>query len=111
MRKSEAGDVPDDDDADLDVPGVFLREDGVVDPAVDGAEQVPASVERVAREIRQGLTLEEEERQVVGRDVDRGDGDQRVDKSARQLLRRQAAANGACTLDAQAVEGGDERDA
>ena len=45
------------------------------------------------------------------RDVDRGDRDQRVDEAARQRLRAEAAAGGACAGHPQRVEAGDEPDA
>ena len=80
-------------------------------PGVDRAEQVPALPERVRGQVDDRLALEEQERQVVRGDVDRGDRHQRVDEAALAACgataRRRPSARPRC----RAVEAGDEPDA
>ena len=111
MGERQRRDVADHDHRDLHVPGVLLREDGVVDPRVDRPEQVPALPERVRGEVDDRLPLEEQERQVVRGDVDGGDRDERVDEAELELGEREPAADRARALDPEPVEAGDEADA
>ncbi len=88
VGEDQPGDVPGDDEPDLQVPGVVLAEDAVVDRCGRGPEQVPALAERIRDQVDDRLTLEDQEREVMSDDVDEGDRNQRVDEGAPQTLGR-----------------------
>ena len=57
----ETANVARDEDADLDVPDRGRTDDAVVDRAAGGAEQVPAPAERVREQVRDRLSIVDEQ--------------------------------------------------
>ena len=87
MGEGQAGDVADDEGADLDVPDRVGADDAEVD-AGGGAEEVGRrGAQRVGEQVGElGLLLEDEEAEVVGDEVGEGDRDQRVGEPRRSVF-------------------------
>jgi hypothetical protein len=110
VRQRERRHVPDDDESDLPVPGGVGPDDGVVDLAAGGAEQVGALAERVRGQEGDALALEQQQREVVGRDVRERDRHERVHEASRQPHGAEAAADAVRPQRAEPVEAIDEQD-
>ena len=85
VAEHERRHVADDERADLDVPDGGRRDDGVVDAAVGGAEQVAAVAERVGGQAPDVLPVVGEQREVVRDDVGGGDRHERVREREAEL--------------------------
>ena len=90
VREHEAATCPITTSVTLTYQVSVVADERVVDRVGRGAEQVPALAERVRDQVPERLALEQQEREVVGGDVDRGDRHQRVDEAHAAAGRRES---------------------
>ena len=72
--------MPDHERSDLDVPHRLGRHDGEIRREVRRPEEIPASPERVGGERDDELALDQEQREVMSREIRSGDGHERKDE-------------------------------